>query len=59
MHEGNHPADHYSRLAIAGKAKLSKTELKVDEWQPVLPILRADDGRSLPHTFLGAQLTAN
>ena len=26
---------------------------------PVLPILRSDDGRSLPQTFQGAQLTSN
>jgi hypothetical protein len=59
VHDGNHPADNYGRLAVAGKAKLSKTELKAGEWMPVLPILRADDGRSLPQTFQGAQLTSN
>jgi hypothetical protein len=59
VHDGNHPADNYGRLALAGKAKLSKTELKVGEWMAVLPILRSDDGRSLPQTFQGAQLTSN
>lgn len=53
------PVDNYGRLAVAGKARLSSTELKVGEWQPVLPILRADDGRSLPQTFEGAQLTSS
>ncbi|NQD93283.1 OprD family porin [Pseudomonas sp. CrR25] len=59
VHDDGRPADNYGRVAVAGKAKLSNTELKVGEWQPVLPILRADDGRSLPQTFEGAQLTAN
>ena len=51
--------DEFGRTAVAAKAKLSKTELKVGEWFAVLPILRADDGRSLPQTFQGAQLTSN
>ncbi|MGJ7514969.1 OprD family porin [Pseudomonas baetica] len=59
VHDGNHPADDFGRLAVAGKTKLSKTELKVGEWMAVLPILRSNDGRSLPQTFQGAQLTSN
>ncbi|HSC84470.1 MAG TPA: OprD family porin [Pseudomonas sp.] len=55
-HDG--PSDDFGRLAVAGKAKFSSTELKVGEWMPVLPILRSDDGRSLPQTFEGAQLTS-
>ena len=58
-HDDGRPADDFGRLAVAGKARLSKTELKVGEWMPVLPILRADDGRSLPQTFEGAQVTSN
>jgi porin-like protein GalP len=57
-HDGNRPADNFGRLAIAGKAKLSNTELKIGEWMPVLPILRADDGRSLSQTFKGAMVTS-
>ena len=52
------PADNFGRLAVAGKMKVGKTELKVGEWMPVLPILRSDDGRSLPQTFNGAQITS-
>ncbi|CAM5444062.1 OprD family porin [Pseudomonas fragi] len=52
------PADDFGRLAVAGKMKIGKTVLKVGEWMPVLPILRSDDGRSLPQTFEGAQLTS-
>lgn len=57
-HSDGRPADDYGRLAVAAKAKVSKTELRVGEWMPVLPILRSDDGRSLPQTFQGAQITS-
>jgi hypothetical protein len=59
VHDDGYAADEFGRLALAAKAKISKTELKVGEWFAVLPILRADDGRSLPQTFQGAQLTSN
>ncbi|WP_371228159.1 OprD family porin [Pseudomonas sp. QE6] len=57
VHDDGRPADDFGRLAMAGKAKVSKTELKAGEWMVVLPILRSDDGRSLPQTFQGAQVT--
>lgn len=57
-HDDGRPADDFGRLAVAGKAKVSKTELKAGEWMVVLPILRSDDGRSLPQTFQGAQVTS-
>ena len=59
IHDDGEPADQFGRTAVAAKAKLSKTELKVGEWLAVLPILRGDDGRSLPQTFQGAQITSN
>lgn len=52
------PEDDFGRLAVAAKMKFAKTELKVGEWMPVLPILRSDDGRSLPQTFQGGQVTS-
>jgi len=52
------PADHFGRIAVSGKMKFSETELRVGEWFLVLPILRADDGRSLPQTFQGSMLTS-
>lgn len=58
VHSDGSPADDFGRLAVAGKTKVSKTELKVGEWMPVLPILRSDDGRSLPQTFQGGQITS-
>jgi len=57
-HADNRPADDFGRLAVAAKAKFSNTELKVGEMMPVLPILRSDDGRSLPQTFEGGMLTS-
>jgi hypothetical protein len=54
-----HAPGDYGRTAVAAKAKFSKTELKVGEWFAVLPILRADDGRALPQTFQGAQITSS
>lgn len=58
-HDDGRPADDFGRLAVAGKMRISKTELKIGEWMPVLPILRSDDGRSLPQTFRGGQVTSN
>lgn len=59
VHDDGRPADDFGRTALAGKMRVSKTELKVGEWSPTLPILRADDGRSLPQTLQGAQVTSN
>jgi len=59
IHGDGEAADQFGRTAVAAKAKVSSTELKVGEWFAVLPILRADDGRSLPQTFQGAQITSN
>ncbi|WP_085677469.1 MULTISPECIES: OprD family porin [unclassified Pseudomonas] len=59
VHDDGRPADDFGRMAVAGKMRVSRTELKVGEWSPALPVLRADDGRSLPQTFQGAQLTSN
>ncbi len=58
-HDDGRPADDFGRLAVAGKLRVSNSELKIGEWMPVLPILRSDDGRSLPQTFRGGQLSAN
>ncbi len=51
VHDDGRQADDFGRTAVAAKAKISKTELKVGEWFAVLPILRADDGRSPAATF--------
>lgn len=58
IHDDGRPADNFGRLGVAAKAKVSKTVVKVGEWVSTLPILRSDDGRSLPQTFRGAQVTS-
>jgi hypothetical protein len=51
-------ADEYSRLGAALKVKLSKTELKVGELQPNLPVLTFSDIRLLPPTYQGASIVS-
>ena len=58
LDQDGRPADNFGRTNVAFKAKLSQTEVKVGEWMPVLPVLRSDDGRSLPQTFRGGQITS-
>ncbi len=58
IQDNGRAADDFGRLAVAAKAKFSNTELKVGEWAAALPVLWADDGRSLTQTFKGGQLTS-
>jgi hypothetical protein len=50
--------DEWSRLGLTGKSKVSKTEIRYGTLMPKLPILVANDGRVLPQTFEGAQITS-
>jgi hypothetical protein len=50
--------DQWSRLGLTGKVKVSKTELRLGTLMPKLPILVANDGRLLPQTFDGGQITS-
>ncbi|MHB0766150.1 OprD family porin [Stutzerimonas sp. NM35] len=50
--------DNYSTLGLTGKARLSKTELRYGTLLPKLPILVHNDGRLLPQTFEGGQITS-
>ncbi|MEK8080596.1 OprD family porin [Pseudomonas sp. XK-1] len=54
--ESGKAADDYSRLGAALKVRLSKTELKIGELQPNLPVLTFSDIRLLPPTFQGASI---
>lgn len=56
--DGNGSADDFSSLGAAVKMKVSRTELKVGELLPTLPILQYNDARLLPQTFQGAMLTS-
>jgi hypothetical protein len=52
-------ADDYSRLEGALKMRYSKTELKVGELQPNLPVLAFSDIRLLPPSYQGTSITSN
>jgi hypothetical protein len=54
----NEAPDEYSRAGAALKVKLSKTELKVGELQPNLPVLVFSDIRLLPPTYSGASIVS-
>lgn len=57
--DGDKAADEWSRFGATGKVRFSKTELRYGTLQPKLPILVANDGRLLPQTFEGGQITSN
>ncbi|WP_373874556.1 OprD family porin [Pseudomonas tohonis] len=51
--------DDYSKLALAGKIKSGKTQLKLGAFTPpVLPTLKPNDGRLFPQLFEGGLLTS-
>jgi len=51
--------DEFSSLGLTGKVKVSKTELRLGTLQPKLPVVQTNDGRLLPQTFEGGQVTSN
>jgi hypothetical protein len=55
----NSAVDQWSRLGLTGKVKVSKSELRLGTLMPKLPILVSNDGRLLPQTFEGGQITSN
>lgn len=58
VHDDGRPADDFGRLAVAAKIRVGKTQARIGEWVVALPVIRSDDGRSLPQTFRGAQITS-
>ncbi|MNQ43308.1 Porin-like protein NicP precursor [compost metagenome] len=51
--------DNFSSLGLTAKAKISQTELKLGTLQPKLPVIVTNDGRLLPQTFQGGQISTN
>lgn len=49
----------FSSLGLTAKVKISKTELRLGTLQPKLPVVTFNDGRLLPQTFEGGQITSN
>jgi len=54
----NEGPGNYSEAAVAVKAKLSNTVLKVGGLMPKLPIVSSGDARLLPQVFEGAMITS-
>ncbi|MEP9318942.1 OprD family porin [Pseudomonas sp. LABIM340] len=51
--------DDFASLGLTAKAKVSQTELRYGTLQPKLPVVTYNDGRLLPQTFSGGQVTSN
>jgi hypothetical protein len=49
----------FASLGLTGKVKVSKTEARLGTLQPKLPVVTYNDGRLLPQTFQGGQITSN
>ncbi|GFZ62741.1 Outer membrane porin [Pseudomonas amygdali pv. eriobotryae] len=49
---------NYSRVAFTGKARVSKTELRVGTVQGNLPVFQTSSGHLFPQTYEGVQFTS-
>lgn len=58
VHGDGRAAGEYSRLAPTFKARWSKSELRLGELQPNLPVLTFSDIRLLPPTYQGISLSS-
>ena len=56
--DGDSASTTWARFAPTFKARLGETELRYGALAPKLPVLVANDGRVLPQTFQGTQVTA-
>jgi hypothetical protein len=50
--------DDYSRAGVTAKARIAKSVLRIGTLMPKLPTVLPNDGRLLPQTFRGGQLTS-
>ncbi|AZC25390.1 OprD family porin [Pseudomonas sessilinigenes] len=57
--DGNKAVNDFASLGLTGKVKVSQTELKVGTLLPNNPVIKYNDGRLLPQTFQGGQITSN
>ncbi|UXY52768.1 OprD family porin [Pseudomonas tohonis] len=51
--------DDFGSIGVTGKVRVSKTEARIGTLQPKLPVVTFNDGRLLPQTFEGGQVTSN
>ncbi|WP_434774965.1 OprD family porin [Pseudomonas oryzihabitans] len=54
----NSAVDEFSSLGATAKMKISETEFRYGTLMPKLPVVVSNDGRLLPQTFQGAQVTS-
>jgi hypothetical protein len=57
--EDGRAVDQFSSLGLTGKVRIAKTEARLGTLQPKLPVVTFNDGRLLPQTFEGGQITSN
>ncbi|MFZ6049256.1 OprD family porin [Pseudomonas sp. CR3202] len=55
---GETAPDDYGRLGLTAKVRVSKTELRVGELQPNVPVLMLTDNRLLPNTYQGVAISS-
>ncbi len=58
LDDDNSAVSNFGRFDLTAKAKVSETQLHVGTLIPKLPVLTRNDGRLLPQTFRGAQVTS-
>jgi len=54
----NSSVDEFSNVGATAKMKISETEFRYGTLMPKLPVVVFNDGRLLPQTFQGAQVTS-
>jgi hypothetical protein len=54
----NRAVDQFGSVGLTAKVRISKTEARLGTLQPKLPVVTYNDGRLLPQTFEGAQITS-
>lgn len=50
--------DDFSSLGLTAKVRMSRTELRYGTLMPKLPVVNYNDGRLLPQTYQGGQITS-
>lgn len=57
--EDGRAVDEFGSLGLTGKVRVSKSEGRLGTLLPKLPVVTYSDGRLLPQTFQGGQVTSN
>ncbi|WP_404485796.1 OprD family porin [Pseudomonas sp. HT11] len=57
--DDNKAVNDFASLGVTGKVKVSQTVLKIGTLQPNNPVIKTNDGRLLPQTFQGGEISSN